>query len=243
MFGTGASHNIAHNISKNWMQGIYGFWVRFFTFLFFMLELSRIRLCEYNKSCSTLHHEFKKIEFAFFWIFYDFLQILQESAKSFHYWRCTFAPGPLELFKVSQMYPRLHKTPRKDLGACNATLGHGGRRGSGQFRRAGGTPGLESGRARLGAHLGRRVVGVWAEGSPMGTRGGDWRWQPRRLGVTARRALGWAMRDPGRCNGSQGREWDGWPAAGESGAASSPEAAAMAVCGSGGAPRGVAVFK
>jgi hypothetical protein len=33
-------------------------------------------------------------------------------------------------------------------------------------------------------------------------RGGSRRWWPRRLGVTVRRALGWAMRDPGGCNGS-----------------------------------------
>jgi hypothetical protein len=38
---------------------------RFFTFLFFMLKISRIRLCEYNKSCSIFHNESNKIKFAF----------------------------------------------------------------------------------------------------------------------------------------------------------------------------------
>jgi hypothetical protein len=48
------------------------------------------------------------------------------------------------------------------------------------------------------------VAKVWAEGSPARAHGGDWRWRPRRLGVTVRRAHGWAMRDPGRCYGSLG---------------------------------------
>jgi hypothetical protein len=42
-------------------------------------------LDKYNKNCSTLHQEFRKIEFAFLRYFYDFLEILQESAKSFYY--------------------------------------------------------------------------------------------------------------------------------------------------------------
>jgi hypothetical protein len=39
-----------------------------------MLKISRIILCEYNKSCNTLHNVYNKIEFAVFWIFYDFLR-------------------------------------------------------------------------------------------------------------------------------------------------------------------------
>jgi hypothetical protein len=35
---------------------------------------------KFNKSCSALHQESKKIKFAFFLFFYDFLEILQESA-------------------------------------------------------------------------------------------------------------------------------------------------------------------
>jgi hypothetical protein len=37
---------------------------RFFTFLFFMLKISRNRLGEYNKRCSAPYQESSKIEFA-----------------------------------------------------------------------------------------------------------------------------------------------------------------------------------
>jgi hypothetical protein len=40
---------------------------------------------EYNKSCSSPHQDSRKIEFAIFWIFYDFQEILQESAKAIYY--------------------------------------------------------------------------------------------------------------------------------------------------------------
>jgi hypothetical protein len=42
----------------------------FFTFLFFMPKLSENGLDKFNKSCSSLHQESKKIEFAFFSYFY-----------------------------------------------------------------------------------------------------------------------------------------------------------------------------
>jgi hypothetical protein len=51
----------------------------FFTFLFFLPKISRNRLGEYNKSCSTLHQESNKIGSAFFCFFYDFLENLQDS--------------------------------------------------------------------------------------------------------------------------------------------------------------------
>jgi hypothetical protein len=56
-------------------------------------------LDKYNKSCSTLHKESRKIEFEIFRFFYAFLDILQESAKWLYYWRCIFTQGPLEIFK------------------------------------------------------------------------------------------------------------------------------------------------
>jgi hypothetical protein len=46
-----------------------------------MQKLSENSLDKYNKSCSTFYQESNKIGFAFFWIFYDFLHILQESAN------------------------------------------------------------------------------------------------------------------------------------------------------------------
>jgi hypothetical protein len=42
-------------------------------------------LGEYNKSCSAHHQESIQIEFAIFRFFYDFLENLQDSAKSFYY--------------------------------------------------------------------------------------------------------------------------------------------------------------
>jgi hypothetical protein len=75
-----------------------------------MLKISRIRPWEYNKSCSIFHNESNKISFAFFWIFYDFLCILQNSAKRIYYWRCIFATRPLERFRTAQLGPSTHGT-------------------------------------------------------------------------------------------------------------------------------------
>jgi hypothetical protein len=47
-----------------------------------MPKISRNSLGEYNKSCSAHHQESRKIEFAFFQIIYDVLEILQASAKT-----------------------------------------------------------------------------------------------------------------------------------------------------------------
>jgi hypothetical protein len=88
------------------------------------------------------------------------------------------------------------KLPRKTWGLAMPPLAVG-QRGSGQFRRAGGAPGLASGRARLGAHLGRRGGRGSRGGSPTRACGGGRRERPRRPGVTARRMFCWATRDPG----------------------------------------------
>jgi hypothetical protein len=58
---------------------------RFFTFVFFVPQILGNSLDTFNKSCSALLLESIKSEFAIFWFFYGFLEILQESAKSFHY--------------------------------------------------------------------------------------------------------------------------------------------------------------
>jgi hypothetical protein len=50
-----------------------------------MQNLSGNSLDKFNKSCSALHQESRKIEFAFFQFFYDVLGILQDSAKVFYY--------------------------------------------------------------------------------------------------------------------------------------------------------------
>jgi hypothetical protein len=58
---------------------------RFFTFLFSMPKIFENILDKFHKSCSSYHQESRKIEFAVFQFFYDFLKILQDSAKSFYY--------------------------------------------------------------------------------------------------------------------------------------------------------------
>jgi hypothetical protein len=75
-----------------------------------MLKISRIRPCEYNKSCSIFHNKSNKIGFAFFWILYNFLCILQIPAKGIHYWRYNFATRPLERFRTVQLGPSTHGT-------------------------------------------------------------------------------------------------------------------------------------
>jgi hypothetical protein len=60
-----------------------------------------------NKSCGIFHNKSNKIEFAFFWFFYDFLRILQESAKWLYYLRFTFAAGSLKSFRFLRICPWL----------------------------------------------------------------------------------------------------------------------------------------
>jgi hypothetical protein len=98
---------------------------RFFTFLFFMSNISGNSLYKFNKSCSVLHQESNKIGFSFFQFFYDFLEILQKSGN------CTiedvlFHRGPYKELRHYNHALSLRKNPRKDLGACNVALGHGG---------------------------------------------------------------------------------------------------------------------
>jgi hypothetical protein len=121
-----------------------------------MLKISRIRLCEYNKSCSTLHNESNKIEFALFLIFNDFLCNLQVSAICKYYWRYSFALRPLERNRGSQCGPW-----------------PSGRRGSGQCRRTGGAPVRGRSGERRGAHWGS-ICGRRQGGKAPG--GGSWRW-------------------------------------------------------------------
>jgi hypothetical protein len=95
-----------------------------------MLKISRIGPCEYNKSCSIFHHEFNKIEFVIFWIFYDFLRILQDSAKQQYYWSYNFAVSPLDFLQVHNRAPILRISPQKFSSPRNVTPGGGSRRGS-----------------------------------------------------------------------------------------------------------------
>jgi hypothetical protein len=73
-----------------------------------MQQLSRNSLDKFNKSCITFHQKSNKISFAFFWIFYDFLRILQDSAKQQNYSRFKFSAKPLELFRIHTNALTLH---------------------------------------------------------------------------------------------------------------------------------------
>jgi hypothetical protein len=68
-----------------------------------MQKLSGTSLGKNKKSCRIFHNKSNKIEFAFFWFFYDFLRILQESAKWLYYLRFTSAAGSLESFRFLQI--------------------------------------------------------------------------------------------------------------------------------------------
>jgi hypothetical protein len=72
-----------------------------------MPKISRNNIGEYNKSCSAQHQESIKIEFAFFQIFYDFLEILQDSALCIHYWRYILHRGPYKDLKCYNYTPGL----------------------------------------------------------------------------------------------------------------------------------------
>jgi hypothetical protein len=117
-----------------------------------MPKISRNILGEYNKSCSTHHKESSKIQFAIFRIFYDFLENLQQSAKSFYYWSYPFATGPLTFLipynhtltsssRVPVLSQSVHRGPRRRKGARRRR----GAAGPGQQARWGG------GRAHLEA--------------------------------------------------------------------------------------------
>jgi hypothetical protein len=78
-----------------------------------MLQTSRNRLGEYNKSCSSSHQESRKIEFAFFWFSYGFLEILQVSAIPLLLLKfpiCTEDPTRIETSQLRLVY---RKHPRK----------------------------------------------------------------------------------------------------------------------------------
>jgi hypothetical protein len=88
----------------------------------------------------------------------------------------------------------LRRGPRKDLGPRNWVPRPTGRWAC---RKSGGAPGQVKVRGRVHAHLGS--IGSRGWGGEVAGAGAQRR--PRRFGIPVRRALGWAMRDPGRCNG------------------------------------------
>jgi hypothetical protein len=175
---------------------------RFFTFLFFMPTISRNSLDKYTKSCSTLHQESRKIEFAFSPFFYDFLGILEESAKSFYYWRCTFTSRTLQRTKALQPCPWFTENPQKELGACNVALGHGGgavrpipARPAGSRPCRGAGRRVSSPRARWCSEFGRKVTRRWRTAMAGGDGRGGLRLQ-RGGAMPSRWATAHASRGP-----------------------------------------------
>jgi hypothetical protein len=52
-----------------------------------MQKLSGTSSGKNNKSCKIFHNESKKISYAIFWTFYEFLHILQAPAKGVYHWK------------------------------------------------------------------------------------------------------------------------------------------------------------
>jgi hypothetical protein len=62
--------------------------------------------------------------------------------------------GPYNFSKSHACTPRLHQTPRKDLGACNWVLGRGRRRARRNSGSSGGSPGRGTAVGCVHAHIG-----------------------------------------------------------------------------------------
>jgi hypothetical protein len=136
-----------------------------------VLKISRNGLGEYNKSCSSPHQESRKIKFAFVWFSYDFLENLQDSAIWIYYWRCAYAPRPLELSESHNSVRSSHPGPWKEKEPYNWVLAAGHRRS-----------GLDSDEAALG--LGRGTAGRRFRAHLRSNRG-------RRRGWSGAGELGW----------------------------------------------------
>jgi hypothetical protein len=129
---------------------------RFFSFVFFMQKLQGKPMDMFNKSCSVFYLESNKIGFAFFWICYDFLRILQVTG-----------PGCKEN-KIQNITGRslVHgSTP----GTYIHTPGGRGELAAGDVGPAGDD---KRHRAAIGTPNDRLAASAWPEGSPV-SGGGD----------------------------------------------------------------------
>jgi hypothetical protein len=173
-----------------------------------MLKISRNRLGEYNKSCSTPHPELRKIEFAFFWFSYNFLGILQVPATWLYYWSFTFPHRPPELFNTSQQYPSL---AHRLLERSQSSHPYPPAAGWARRRRRPADLDQQAARDPLGAHLGS-IGGVGRRG--WGSGEGARRW-PRRLLFRRGGAQCQATSDDVSHYGFLGGDLDEWKARGE----------------------------
>jgi hypothetical protein len=119
---------------------------RFSTFLFFMLKISRIRPCEDDKSCCILHNESNKFGFAFLRFFYNFIRILQVSAKSVTLFKKQLTSRSLELLIPHKSTLGSRFRPCRNLGARNWVPG----RRPAAVRPNSGEPAAGTSRARAG---------------------------------------------------------------------------------------------
>jgi hypothetical protein len=71
-----------------------------------MQKLSHKSIYNLYKRCRSTHKEYNKIDFAFLGYFYDFIWILQDSAKTPKRLKNLFMSRPLERFGPSQIFPR-----------------------------------------------------------------------------------------------------------------------------------------
>jgi hypothetical protein len=78
---------------------------KYFTFLFFKQKLKLKSIYIFLQSCSSCHTEHRKIVFAIFGFFYDFLSILQGAGLIHKTRKNLFAQGTPKLLKSSQIYP------------------------------------------------------------------------------------------------------------------------------------------
>jgi hypothetical protein len=169
----------------------------FFTFLFFMHNLWGTSLDKYNKSYSSIHLESNKIGFAFFRMLYDFLCILEDSAKWLYYLGCRFARKSPEVLRSYDSAIGLRFGPQKDLGLRNWTLGHRPT----ALRPNSGEPAVGSDRTRRGKRSAGPPGSAGSSSQPGGGGGGGGgaprgggRWSSR-SGERSGRGDAWATRE------------------------------------------------
>jgi hypothetical protein len=80
----------------------------------------------FGESCSSCYTEHRKIEFAIFGFFYDFILNLQVAAKTHQRGRIFLALGSLELFNITTLPSILAARPPNPKNPHRGTLGGGG---------------------------------------------------------------------------------------------------------------------
>jgi hypothetical protein len=118
-------------------------------------------LGNYNKSYCTFHQESNKIGFAFFWIFYDFLQNLQVSAINQTLFKMQVSTKPLKVLDSLRVGPWFADRPLEKTG--DSQLGPQAPAGGGptKFRRTGSRDRSGAGGGWSAGSLGSISTGGW----------------------------------------------------------------------------------